>query len=136
MLLAVRGRFCAALALCLVTLLAVPQSLRGQDHVVSPADLQKEVRAAAEARQANLAKVERLFSAEPVKKALTTAKIDPAKVGKAVSILTDEELARVAAQADRMQADLAAGALTNQEITYILIALATAVVILVIVEAR
>ena len=52
-----------------------------------------------------------------------------------VSLLGDDDLARLAAQTDRVRADLEAGALTNQQLTYIVIALATAVIILVIVVA-
>jgi hypothetical protein len=62
--------------------------------------------------------------------------MDQSKVRQAVSFLSDEELARLAARATRIENDFAAGALNNQQITYILIALATAVVILVIVAAR
>ena len=50
--------------------------------------------------------------------------------------MSDEDLARLAAQSEKLQKDVAAGALTNQQITYILIALGTAVIILVIVAAR
>jgi hypothetical protein len=51
-------------------------------------------------------------------------------------LLNDKELARLAAQAEKVQADVAAGALDNhQQISYIIIALATAVLILVIVVA-
>jgi hypothetical protein len=103
------------------------------DHIVSTGDLQKAVRASVRTRQDNLAKIDQFFAAEPARKAFETVKLDPVKVSQAVSFLSDEELARLAAQADKVQRDVAAGALTNQQITYILIALATAVIILVIV---
>jgi hypothetical protein len=94
------------------------------------------VRSAVQARQANLAKVEKFFSSEPAKQALETVKLDSAMISHAVSFLSDEELARLATKSEKIQNDIAAGALTNQQITYILIALATAVIILVIVAAR
>ena len=47
----------------------------------------------------------------------------------------DEELARLAARTDKVQRDMAAGALTNQQITYILIALGTAVLVLILVKS-
>ncbi len=124
------------IALTLAALLLIPQELLAQEHVVSPADLHNEMQAAAQARQKNVATIEKAFSAEPVKKALQTAKIDYSKVEKAIPLLTDEELARLASQAEKIQNDFAAGALSNQELTYIIIALATAVVILIIVKAR
>jgi len=73
---------------------------------------------------------------EPARKAFETVKLDPAKVSQALAFLNDDELARLAAQSEKIQHDVAAGALTNQQITYILIALGTAVIILVIVAAR
>jgi hypothetical protein len=39
----------------------------------------------------------------------------------------------LAAQTEKVQADLAGGELNNQQITYIIIALATAVVVLILV---
>jgi hypothetical protein len=89
----------------------------------------------AKARQSNLAKVQRFFSSEVVQKTLASAQTDLKKVERALPELSDEELARLASQTDKIETDIAAGALNNQEITYILIALATAVVILVIVAA-
>ena len=112
------------------------QTTSGGDHVVPAPVLHQAVRAASQARQDNLAKLDRFFSSEPAKKAFATAKLDSARVSQALSLLSDEELARLASQSDKVQNDVAAGALTNQQITYILIALATAVIILVIVAAR
>lgn len=103
------------------------------DHIVSTGDLQKAVRATAQTRQDNLAKIDQFFTSEPARKAFETVKLDPVKVSQAVSFLSDDELARLGAQTDKVHRDVVAGALTNQQITYILIALATAVIILVIV---
>ncbi len=102
-----------------------------QDHVVSKAELQQEIKAAAHARQRNLAKVEKFLSSEPARKALRAAKIDSVKVEKAVSSLNDEELARLALRGEKAQDDFAAGALTNEQLTYVAIALAAAVIVLI-----
>ena len=112
------------------------QTTSGGDHVVPAPALHQAVRAASQVRQTNLAKLDRFFSSEPAKKAFATVKLDSASVSQALSLLSDEELARLASRSDKVQNDVAAGALTNQQITYILIALATAVIILVIVAAR
>jgi hypothetical protein len=109
--------------------------VRGEDHLVSPTELHDTLAKSARTRQTNLEKAQRFFSSEQVRKTLAPTKIDLKKVESAVHHLNDEELARLAAQAEKVQADIAAGALDNQEITYILIALATAVLILVIVVA-
>jgi hypothetical protein len=61
--------------------------------------------------------------------------VNATKVEKAIPLLNDEELSRLASQCRQVENDISAGALSNQEITYILIALATAVIILVIVVA-
>jgi hypothetical protein len=67
---------------------------------------------------------------------LSSTGIEYRKVERALAQLEDEELARLAARADKVRRDFEAGSLTNQQITYIIIALATAVLILVIVAAR
>jgi preprotein translocase subunit SecF len=107
----------------------------GQDHVVTAADLHKELLAAREARQTNLAKIDQLFTTDPGRKALAIANLSYERIHNAAALLSDEELARLALQAEKVHNDFVAGALSNQEITYILIAVGTAVVILLIVVA-
>ena len=127
------------IVLMLLTAGAFPllsQTTSDGDHIVSARDLQQAMRASGQARQDNLAKIDRFFSSDPARKAFEAVKLDPAKASHAVNLLSDEELARLAARTDKLQHDVAAGALSNQQITYILIALATAVIILVIVAAR
>ncbi|PYU89832.1 MAG: hypothetical protein DMG25_18250, partial [Acidobacteria bacterium] len=97
--------------------------------------LQQQIQNAAHAREQNLAKVQRFFSEERVKKVLKTTRVDPQKVQKAIPSLSDEELARLASQTDKIQRDIAAGALTNTQITYIIIALATALLVTLIFVA-
>lgn len=129
-------RSLAHLVLGLVVTLLLPLALPARDaHVVSPAELHQAVQNAAQARQQNLAKVEKFFSQDAAQKALKTAKIDPAKVQKAAASLNDDELARLASRTDRVQNDISAGALTNLQITYIIIALATALIVILIFEA-
>lgn len=128
-------RFLYPFALVLAGVLALSSSAMAQDHVVTPADLHKDRVTATETRETNQAKVEKFFTSDQAKKALKSAGIKEKKVLEAVGQLTDEELQRLATRTDKIQSDFAAGALTNQEITYILIALATAVIIIVIVVA-
>jgi len=125
------------IVLILSMLAALPLlSQTPSDHIVPAHDVHQAVRAAAQARQDHLTKLDKFFSSEPARKAFATVKLDPAKISQALAFLSDEELARLAAQSEKLQHDVAAGALTNQQITYILIALGTAVIILVIVAAR
>lgn len=122
------------LNLLIITTLSMTSVLAG-DHVVAPAELHGKLLGAAQARQSNVAKIERFLSHDAVRTSLKVTGMDGTKISQAVSLLSDEELARIAAKAGQFERDFAAGALTNQQITYILIALATAVIILVIVVA-
>ena len=106
--------------------------VRGEDHLVSRSDLHETIVKSAKTRQANLEKVQRFFSSERVRQTLTSTQSDLKKVENALPHLNDQELARLAAQTEKVQADLAGGALDNQQITYILIALAAAVVVLIL----
>ena len=125
------------ITLILSTLAAFPlMPQTTSDHIVPAPDLRQAVRAAAQARQDHLAKLDHFFASEPARKAFETVNLDPAKVSHALALLSDDELARLAARSEKIQHDIAAGSLTNQQITYILIALGTAVIILVIVAAR
>lgn len=106
-----------------------------QDHVVSASDLRKAVNQTAQNRRAQEANIEAFLQAPRAKKALAAAHIDYRTVDKGVRLLSDREVAELSARADKAQADFAAGSLTNEQLTYIIIALATAVIILVILKA-
>ena len=60
--------------LAVVLLLGFAPGAQAQDHVVLPADLHHEVLTASRARQQNLAKVQKFFGEEAVKKALKRGK--------------------------------------------------------------
>ncbi|MGH9632687.1 MAG: hypothetical protein ACRD7E_30650 [Bryobacteraceae bacterium] len=113
----------------------VPGSLVAGEHVVPTAELHKQIMSASDARKSNLDQVRRVLGSEPARKALEAVKVDGAQLQKSVALLSDEELANLSARSQQIERDIAGGALNNQEITYILIALVTAVVILVIVVA-
>lgn len=127
----IRFVFITTLICSLGFLFQSPSLLAGQKHVVSPAELQQATLSVARARQRNVAKVEKLFSSPRAQKALKSVHVDPVQIQQAVSSLSDRELAQLASKANKAQENFAAGALTNQQITYILIALATAVVVLI-----
>lgn len=116
-----------------IALLTVVSTLPGiaQEHVVPQVELQKRAIQASQERQRNLQELDSLFAHEAVAKVL-----DRTRLRQAAGLLSDEELARLAARAKAIRSDFAAGALTNQELTYIVIALGTAVLILVIVAAH
>jgi len=125
----------AVLLIAMFVWLSSPVSLLADEHAVSPADLHQVLVDSAQTRHTNVETIQKFFSSEVAKKTLSRRMMNFSKVEKAIPLLGDEELSRLASQCRQVENDIAAGALTNQEITYILIALATAVVILVIIAA-
>jgi hypothetical protein len=109
------------------------QTARAQDHVVPQSDLQKAVSQAAKTRQAQEAKIDAFLGTPRARRALASADIDYKTVEKGLPLLSDREVAELSARSEKAQSQFAAGALSNQDLTYIVIALATAVIILVIV---
>jgi hypothetical protein len=82
----------------LLCLAGMPSQSLGQDkpHVVSLDELKKDAARPAELRQSDEAAVRSLLSAENGEKALKSANLDLQKVDKAVSQLSDEDLAKLA----------------------------------------
>ncbi len=132
---AVRSSICSMLITSLICTLGFlfgsPSLVAGQEHVVSTAELQQATLSIAKTRQENLAKVEKFFSSPQAQKVMKSAHLNPVQIKQAVPSLSDRELAKLAAKADKAQKNFAAGALTNEQITYILIALGTAIVVLI-----
>ncbi len=110
-------------------------ALAGTDHVVTSAELHHALVQSSQGRQASLDSIQRLFSRPEVARAVQSTVGSPKQIMEAVAALSDDELARLAEKARGIEQDFAAGALSNQELTYIIIALATAVLILIIIEA-
>ncbi len=136
MLFHVRGRqtFRVLTACILVAIFAVPPSLLAQIHVVSRADLQKEMVAATRARNHDLETVSQFLSPQTAQKVLKSAHIDPAQVKTAVSSLSDQELAQLASKAGKAQADFAAGKLSDRDLIFIILGIAALVLIVVAVQ--
>jgi hypothetical protein len=120
----------------LLVVFLVPQNAVAQatQHVVSPSDLNRAAIDASQARQKNLDTLNQFLSSDKAKEALQSANIDPQQVKKAVAGLSDEELAQLAARAQKAQNDFAAGNMDNRDLLIILVAIA--VLILVIVAVR
>lgn len=121
-------------ALVLVTSCVLPSDLLAQSHVVSPADLQQQVTAASQVRQQNLHTVQNFLSGPTAEKAMQSANMNPQQVRTAVSTLSDEEVAQLAARADKAQADFAAGNLSEKDLIWIILAIAVLVLIIVAVR--
>ena len=130
-----RERLAILLIVGFAPLAAPTQRILAEDHAVTTADLHQALVDSATTRQTNVDTVQRFFKSDVVQKTLGHQVVNAAKVEKAIPLLNDKELSRLASQCRQVESDISAGSLTNQQITYILIALATAVIILVIVVA-
>ena len=111
-----------------------PQNLAAQTHVVSPSDLQHATVASTQTRVANVAQLDQVLSSPVGQKALKTAHVDATEVKNAVANLSDQDLARLAARADKAQKDFAAGDISDHLLLLIVIAIVVAVVIIVAVK--
>src|SRR5262249_34333801 len=118
---------CFLLTLCATSILA-------QTHVVSQSDIHKELVNTAQTRRQNLEKVKRLFSSDETLKALEAARLSPKKVDAAVSTLSDDELARLASRADKLDQDFAAGRLNDRDLLIVLVGIAALILIIVAVR--
>jgi len=105
------------------------------DHIVSTGEVRQALVKHSQNRQECLGRLSSLFARPEVAGALQKTVGSPERIMQAASVLSDDELARLAENARGIEADFTAGALSNQELTYIVIALGTAVLILVIIVA-
>jgi hypothetical protein len=127
---------CLGLLLLTGLTIGVSQSVLGQEkeHAVSTQDLRKDVKKASADRQANDAAIRELLSTEQGQKALKSTGADFTKVNQAVSQLSDEDAARLAAQSRAVQKDIAAGNLSDRDLLIIVVCIAALVLIIVAVR--
>jgi hypothetical protein len=121
----------ACFLLCLFT---VPTTLLAQSHVVSPQTLQNEAIAATQSRESHRQTVSDFLSSPTAEKAMHSAHVDPVKVKNAISTLSDDELAQMAARADQAQADFAAGRIGDRDLVIIILCLVALILIIVAVH--
>jgi hypothetical protein len=114
---------------------AVPQNMFAQSPSVTAAELRNAVKQASSGRQKNLEQVRSFFGDPKISKVLADAHIDANRIQNAVSALSGAELEKLAARTAQIQSDFAAGALTNQQLTYVVIAVGAAVIVLILVAA-
>jgi hypothetical protein len=123
-----------AVAILVAIGIADPALIEAQDkqHVVSREELTKDSLRPFETRQENEAAVRRLLSSEAGQKALTTARVEYARVDKAVAQLSDEDLANLAERSRHVENDFAAGRLSDRDLLILVI---IAVLIIALVAA-
>lgn len=121
----------AMLAMCM-PLAAETASTASTRHVVPATELHEAMQQQAGERADNRATLKHFFTQDLASGVLSKLNLNGTEIRDAVDRLNDDELARLATQAHQAEADFAAGALNNQQITYIIIALATAVIVLIL----
>jgi len=121
-------------ACTLALVFAIPQDAFAQNHVVSPAELQSATIASTQGRQRNVETIRQFVSFPTAEKALKSAHIDAKQVKDAVSRLSDQELAQLAARSSKAQSDFAAGTLSDRDLIIILVAIAALILIIVAVR--
>ena len=109
--------------------------LPAAQHLVPTGAVRHQIAAQDDARASNVAQLTEFFERSEAQRTLAKSGMSAAEIVSAISVLDNDSLNSLAAQAFDAQQDVAAGALTNQQLTYIVVALGTAVLILVIVAA-
>ncbi len=127
-----RSTLATSLAALLALFAALPS--QAQTHVVTRNEMREQLRAASAERQANLSRIDRALSTDAAAQALAAARVDPAQVRHAVSTLSDEELARLAARIDPANFTGSGINLSNQQVTIIIVGIILIVLVAVLVS--
>lgn len=130
-----RLRYVNFLFAVMLTVFFVAPGLRADEHVVPQAKLHQALMSVTAVRKKNVAQVEQFFSSQPVEKVFKKTGMNLRQVKQAIPALSNRELSQIAQRTQNIQSDFAAGALSNERLTYIVIALATAVIVILIVKA-
>lgn len=121
-------------ALLLGSVVAAPQGMLAQSHVVPPAQIQKDLSASSAARQQNERQVKGFLSTQEMQQAMKSSGIDPQQVTSAIGQLNNAELAQLAARSAKAQKDFAAGSIDNHDLLLILVGIAALILIIVAVR--
>lgn len=122
------------LVICLLVAAVLCPAVLAQTHVVGPADMQKQIISASQAREQKIDTVTKFLSSPAAEKAMKSARMNPVEVKTAVSTLSDAELTQLASRADKAQADFAAGSLSDRDLLLIILGIAALVLIIVAVR--
>jgi hypothetical protein len=103
-------------------------------HVVSLGELSKDAASPGDARRANEAEIRSLFATIDGQKALKSANVEYAKIDRAVSSMSDEDVARISSRARELNRDFAGGNLTDHDLLVILIVVLIVVILIVVLR--
>jgi len=114
--------------------LSWPSAAKAQDHVVSPAEIQKDAANASSVRQQQIDQLNGFFSTKQAQQAMKSAHVDTQQVKDAVQQLDDDDLADLSTRAQKAQKEFAAGTLSDRDL--LIIVLVAVAIILIIVAVR
>jgi phosphopentomutase len=117
-----------AYAVFLVT--AFPERVAAQQHLVPLDELHQRLRQSGESRARDTADIGRVLSLPAARDAMRKANVDPARVQVALSVLSDQELSRLADRARAAEQDVQGGLIVG-----LLALIGLIVVILIVVSA-
>ncbi len=124
----------AALVLTSAFAVSHPALSQQQDHILPPTALQQDMTQSAAARQRNEQQIESLYAQPRVQEALRAAQMDPQQVTRAVSQLSDADMASLAARSAAAQKDFAAGNINDHDLLIILVVIAALLLVIVAVH--
>jgi predicted NUDIX family NTP pyrophosphohydrolase len=125
-------RFATMLLAAAITAGPMWAQSQADQHVVPLGELNKAAAGPVETRRANEAEIRQLFATVDGQKALKSANVDYAKIDRAVSSMSDEDVARISSRARELNRDFAGGSLSDHDLLLILI-IALIVIILIVV---
>jgi hypothetical protein len=103
-----------------------------QDHIVSSLALQQQVEGSSADRQKNIDTINGLLATPEAQRAMRDSHFDAEQVRSAVPMLSDQELANLAARASNAQRDFAAGHIGPSLFTIIIILIIVIIIVAVI----
>ncbi|HMI52066.1 MAG TPA: hypothetical protein VK525_11170 [Candidatus Saccharimonadales bacterium] len=106
-------------------------SARAQEkqHVVSLDELSKDAAKPAQTRQSDEGAIRSLLSSDAGQQALKSANVEYGKVDKAISQMSDGDVARLAERSRQAQSDFAAGSLSNRDLLWIILIIVAVIII-------
>ncbi|MGC1782311.1 MAG: PA2779 family protein [Acidobacteriaceae bacterium] len=121
---------CAAVLL-MGSVMAAPQTIVAQDHVVAPSQIQNSISSASAVREQNEEQLKSFLAMKEMQQAMKSKGVNPQQVTNAVGQLNDADLARLAAQSRKAQRDFAGGGIGLGIFTLIGIVVVAAILIAV-----
>ena len=113
----------------LVSLSGLIPAADAQEHLVPLSEVRHDLESAAAQRASNISDIERLLARPEAQQELAKAKLNSSQVEKAISLMNDDELARLASRARSADQDVHGGFIKT------ILAIIGAIVVIIVVVA-